>query len=220
MFGLSNLKFERSSAKTHLYKVSFKGVGISLRELKEIVSKIELIFTLAQESGYNPDSSDRLGMRQDDMVNVQESGVNQTPLFRQSIPLWGNLLNRPDERARLMLNEMIHIFDTKAEHFLVEKKPHDTMKVLDIQDYLSRKYHFLKWVLVELLEAEERELTSYSSIKKFSELVNGIRTQMGDMAVNISQKRGSRVTVNEIVQAIDQLHMQCNQNNLYEAMRE
>ena len=43
----------------------------------------------------------------------------------------------------------------------IKKQAYETMEILEIQNYLSRDYHFFKWYLVEMLEVQEREIASY-----------------------------------------------------------
>ena len=69
---------------------------------------------------------------------------------------------------------MMQINTLRPHAFLIGKKKFKQMKVLEIQDLLSREIHFLKWQLVELLEMEERELVTLSGIKRFSELIEAI----------------------------------------------
>ena len=49
------------------------------------------------------------------------------------------------------------------------------MQILQIQNYLSRDYHFYKWHLVEILEVQEREIASYGFKKQFSDIINFMR---------------------------------------------
>ena len=63
----------------------------------------------------------------------------------------------------------------KQKKMAIKKKAYETMKILEIQNYLSRDYHFFKWHLVEVLEVQEREIASYGFKKQFSDIVNFMR---------------------------------------------
>ena len=49
----------------------------------------------------------------------------------------------------------------KEKKMAIKKTTYEAMQILEIQNYLSRDYHFFKWHLVEVLEVQEREIASY-----------------------------------------------------------
>ena len=76
----------------------------------------------------------------------------------------------------------------------------------------------MKWQLIEILQMEERELQSLCSIKRYSELIETIRSQTLDNIFNGKKSGGSGVTVKRIVSFLDQLSMQSIKTEIVQAI--
>ena len=68
----------------------------------------------------------------------------------------------------------------------IRKKQYQELSVLEIQTYLTSIYHFYKWLLVEVLELQEREIASYSFKKQLSDIVNFIRNIESDHSMELT----------------------------------
>ena len=55
-----------------------------------------------------------------------------------------------EEQALLSIMASLHYKQRK--HFAIKKEKYEKLSVLEIQNRLTRDYHFYKWHLVEVLE--------------------------------------------------------------------
>ena len=67
---------------------------------------------------------------------------------------------------------------------------------------------------------EERELTSLSSIKRFGELVDLLKNQTLDRAVNLYNKKSQFMTLSSIVTLLEQMHMNHSTSELYQEVKQ
>lgn len=60
-----------------------------------------------------------------------------------------NLFN---DKERLLLNLMFKKQKKQKKRLAIKKTLYKKLTVLEIQNYLTRDYHYFKWYLVEILE--------------------------------------------------------------------
>ena len=97
----------------------------------------------------------------------------------------------------------------------IPKEPYKTMDIHSIQNMLSRDYHFLKWHLVEVLELQERELSSVAFKTTFSDSVNQLLEQERNskLGIKISPHDTTKL---DLIHIINLKQMMVKQNELRE----
>ena len=199
-FGLSQLKFETSCEKVRVVKVKLDGFNMSENELLSIVHKIELIFHMAQfseeYSAFKP-SDDYM------LVDSQNGGVSSDSCLHAH-DIEQNFFS---QRENILLGIMMTRHNKYRKRLAIKKKAYEKMEILEIQNYLSRDYHYFKWHLVEVCELQEREIASYGFKKQFSDIINFMRSQSIDKSMELEAK-DSKLTVQDINSALNQMQIQ------------
>ena len=96
----------------------------------------------SEYQNFSPKPSDNVLVEDESDLNGNDCALNN--LYKRQ-----NLFS---EKERVMLKILMRIHVSQSKRFQIKKKAYEKMNLIDIQSYLSRDYHFLKWSLVEILE--------------------------------------------------------------------
>ena len=66
--------------------------------------------------------------------------------------MYGVEMHLFSERENILLKILMHRHNKQRKRLAIKKKAYENMQILEIQNYLSRDYHYFKWHLVEILE--------------------------------------------------------------------
>ena len=89
----------------------------------------------------------------------------------------------------------------------IQKDEYEKLKIEEIQNILTRDYHYLKWSLVEMLELQEREVASYGFKKQFSDIVNFLRSQQMDKSMELADP-SRKITLQDFQHEVGMMKLQ------------